>query len=70
MEENPTAGLQPGEELPDIEYDEEGNPIIEKKKHIDPLPPIDHKQIDYAPFEKFFYNEHPEISGESAQSSK
>ena len=64
MQENPTAGLAPGEELPDIEYDEDGNPIFEKKKHIDPLPPIDHKEIDYKPFERFFYTEHPEIAGE------
>ncbi|XP_063712910.1 uncharacterized protein LOC134841057 [Symsagittifera roscoffensis] len=70
MQENPTAGLLPGEDLPEIEYDEEGNPIIEKKKHIDPLPPLDHKQIEYSPFERYFYNEHPEIAGLSNREGK
>lgn len=64
MEENPNAGLAPVEEdNPDIEYDEDGNPIPpDKKKIIDPLPPIDHSTIEYKPFEKNFYQEHPEIS--------
>lgn len=63
MEENPNAGLLPiDEEFPDIEYDEDGNPIApDKKKIIDPLPPIDHSEIDYKPFEKVFYEDHPEI---------
>jgi ATP-dependent RNA helicase DDX42 len=64
MEENPTAGLAPVEdENPDLEYDEDGNPIPpDKKKIIDPLPPIDHSTIEYKPFEKNFYKEHPEIT--------
>ncbi|XP_044272717.1 ATP-dependent RNA helicase DDX42 isoform X2 [Tribolium madens] len=63
MEENPNAGLAPVEEELDIEYDEDGNPIPpDKKKIIDPLPPIDHSTIEYKPFEKNFYNEHPEIA--------
>ncbi|XP_060523312.1 ATP-dependent RNA helicase DDX42 [Cylas formicarius] len=63
MEENPNAGLLPVEEdHPDIDYDEDGNPIPpDKKKIIDPLPPIDHSEIEYKPFEKNFYIEHPEI---------
>lgn len=63
MEENPNAGLLPvDEEYPDIEYDEDGNPIApDKKKIIDPLPPIDHSEIEYKPFVKNFYQEHPEI---------
>ena len=28
---------------------------------IDPLPEIDHSDIDYEPFNKNFYEEHPEI---------
>ena len=28
---------------------------------IDPLPPIDHSDIDYEPFERNFYQEHEEI---------
>ncbi|EFA08520.1 ATP-dependent RNA helicase DDX42 [Tribolium castaneum] len=63
MEENPNAGLAPVEEELDLEYDEDGNPIPpDKKKIIDPLPPIDHSTIEYKPFEKNFYNEHPEIA--------
>ncbi|KAL1497232.1 hypothetical protein ABEB36_008227 [Hypothenemus hampei] len=63
MEENPNAGLLPVEEDGiEIEYDEDGNPIPpDKKKIIDPLPPIDHSQITYEPFQKSFYIEHPEI---------
>lgn len=63
MEENPNAGLAPvDDDNPDIEYDEDGNPIPpDKKKIIDPLPPIDHSQIEYKPFLKDFYREHPEI---------
>ena len=30
-------------------------------KIIDPLPPIDHSDIDYEPFERNFYQEHEEI---------
>lgn len=34
---------------------------------IDPLPPIDHGEIDYEPFTKNFYEEHEEICSLSAQ---
>ncbi|XP_050310964.1 ATP-dependent RNA helicase DDX42 [Anthonomus grandis grandis] len=63
MEENPNAGLLPTEEDGiEIEYDEDGNPIApDKKRIIDPLPPIDHSEIEYQPFQKNFYIEHPEI---------
>ncbi|CAG9763227.1 unnamed protein product [Ceutorhynchus assimilis] len=63
MEENPNAGLLPVEEDgTEIEYDEDGNPIPpDKKRIIDPLPPIDHSLIEYHPFQKNFYIEHPEI---------
>lgn len=63
MEENPNAGLTPVEDdMPEIEYDEDGNPIPpDRKKIIDPLPPIDHSTVDYKPFEKNFYKVHPEI---------
>ncbi|KAF7639549.1 hypothetical protein Mgra_00000879 [Meloidogyne graminicola] len=44
-----------------IEYDEDGNVIWTWKKEIDPLPPIDHSTIEYKPFEKNFYAEHPDI---------
>lgn len=63
MEENPNAGLQLDDSDQEIEYDEDGNPIAPpKKKEIDPLPPIDHSEILYEPFEKNFYNEHEEIA--------
>ncbi|KAK3930300.1 ATP-dependent RNA helicase DDX42 [Frankliniella fusca] len=63
MEENPMAGVQNEDEDDDMEYDEDGNPIVTiKKKIIDPLPPIDHSTINYTPFEKNFYNVHEEIS--------
>ncbi|XP_022595092.1 ATP-dependent RNA helicase DDX42 [Seriola dumerili] len=63
MAENPTAGLTQEEEEENIDYDSDGNPIAAAtKKIIMPLPPIDHSEIDYSPFEKNFYNEHEELS--------
>lgn len=68
MEENPTAGLQQEESDQEIEYDEDGNPIAPpKKKEIDPLPAIDHSEIEYESFEKNFYNVHEEIASLSKQ---
>lgn len=68
MEENPNAGLAPVEDdTPEIEYDEDGNPIPpDRKKIIDPLPPIDHSVIEYKPFRKEFYTVHPDINALSA----
>ncbi|XP_075999286.1 ATP-dependent RNA helicase DDX42 isoform X2 [Genypterus blacodes] len=64
MAENPTAGLPLEDEDENVEYDSDGNPIPPAaKKIILPLPPIDHTEIDYPPFEKNFYNEHEELSG-------
>ena len=34
---------------------------------IDPLPPIDHSEIEYEPFNKNFYEEHEEIANLSQQ---
>lgn len=66
MEENPNAGLIADEE-DDVEYDSDGNPIpAEKSKIIDPLPPIDHTDIDYDPFVRNFYVEHEEIKALTA----
>ncbi|TSQ23930.1 ATP-dependent RNA helicase DDX42 [Bagarius yarrelli] len=63
MAENPTAGLIQEEEEENVEYDSDGNPIAPiTKKIILPLPPIDHSEIDYPPFEKNFYNEHEELN--------
>ncbi|XP_078386002.1 ATP-dependent RNA helicase DDX42 isoform X2 [Cetorhinus maximus] len=60
MAENPNAGVIQEEE-DDIEYDSDGNPIPPQKKVIDPLPPIDHSEIEYQPFEKNFYIEHEDL---------
>uniref|UniRef100_A0AAY4BCP4 RNA helicase n=1 Tax=Denticeps clupeoides TaxID=299321 RepID=A0AAY4BCP4_9TELE len=63
MAENPTAGLTQEEEEENVDYDSDGNPIAPTtKKIIMPLPPIDHSEIDYAPFEKNFYIEHEELN--------
>ncbi|XP_048470338.1 ATP-dependent RNA helicase DDX42 [Rhincodon typus] len=61
MAENPNAGVIQEEE-DDIEYDSDGNPIPPQKKVIDPLPPIDHSEIEYQPFEKNFYIEHEDLA--------
>nr|AAH74323.1 MGC84147 protein [Xenopus laevis] len=68
MAENPTAGLVPEEEEDNLEYDSDGNPIAPTTKRIiDPLPPIDHTEIEYPPFEKNFYEEHEEITSQTPQ---
>lgn len=67
MEDNPKAGVNAAfiDEDEDglVEYDQEGNPIINRKKlkYIDPLPPIDHSSIKYSEFGRNFYVEHEEI---------
>lgn len=61
MEDNPLTAADDGSDV-EIEYDEDGNPIPpSKKKFIDPLPPIDHSEIQYEPFEKNFYTPHEDI---------
>ncbi|XP_066998033.1 ATP-dependent RNA helicase DDX42 [Anabrus simplex] len=68
MEENPLAGVQNDDSEPEIEYDEDGNPIAPKKsKDIDPLPPIDHSEVKYADFEKNFYTPHEDIQSLDAE---
>ncbi|NXS94000.1 DDX42 helicase, partial [Jacana jacana] len=67
MAENPTAGVVQEEEEDNLEYDSDGNPIAPSKKIIDPLPPIDHSEIEYTPFEKNFYDEHEEITSLTPQ---
>ncbi|TGZ73295.1 hypothetical protein CRM22_001604 [Opisthorchis felineus] len=62
MEENPHLGLHMDDEEEAYEYDAEGNIIGTEKKMIDPLPPVDHSVIKYAPFAKNFYIEHEEIT--------
>ncbi|XP_053117216.1 ATP-dependent RNA helicase DDX42 isoform X2 [Hemicordylus capensis] len=67
MAENPNAGVVQEEEEDNLEYDSDGNPIAPSKKIIDPLPPIDHSEIEYPPFEKNFYDEHEEITSLTPQ---
>ncbi|XP_030077429.1 ATP-dependent RNA helicase DDX42 isoform X2 [Microcaecilia unicolor] len=68
MAENPTAGMIPEEEEDIYEYDSDGNPVaLTAKKIIDPLPAIDHSEIEYPPFEKNFYQEHDEIGSLTPQ---
>lgn len=46
----------------EIEYDEDGNPLAPpRNREIDPLPPIDHSEIEYKQFEKNFYTPHEDI---------
>lgn len=64
MEENPNAGVVDEGSEPEVDYDEDGNPIAPVvKKIIDPLPAIDHSTIVYESFEKNFYTPHEEIAG-------
>ncbi|XP_055318992.1 ATP-dependent RNA helicase DDX42 [Sitodiplosis mosellana] len=63
MEENPMAGVVDDSSDVEVEYDEDGNPIAPpRKREIDPLPPIDHDDISYKPFEKNFYTPHDDIN--------
>ena len=65
LEDNPNAGrINVDEDGVEIEYDEAGNPIVPvNSKYIDPLPPINHDEINYKPFKRNFYIEHSDISG-------
>lgn len=47
-----------------LEYDSDDNPIVLDKKKIEPIPALDHSEIDYEPFSKDFYEEKESISGE------
>eukprot|EP00252_Welwitschia_mirabilis_P010211 TRINITY_DN23381_c0_g1_i1.p1 TRINITY_DN23381_c0_g1~~TRINITY_DN23381_c0_g1_i1.p1 ORF type:complete len:856 (+),score=165.40 TRINITY_DN23381_c0_g1_i1:380-2569(+) len=49
-----------------LEYDSDDNPIVSlEKKKIEPLPPLDHSQIEYDSFNKDFYEESPSIAAMS-----
>ncbi|XP_059311790.1 DEAD-box ATP-dependent RNA helicase 24 [Lycium ferocissimum] len=48
-----------------VEYDSDDNPIVVDKKKIEPIPALEHSEIDYEPFNKDFYEEKPSISGMS-----
>lgn len=68
MEENPLAGVLDQGSDDEMEYDEDGNPIAPpRRRDIDPLPQIDHSEIQYQPFEKNFYTPHEDIVNLDAQ---
>ncbi|KAL5561027.1 hypothetical protein UlMin_030774 [Ulmus minor] len=50
-----------------LEYDSDDNPVVLDKKKIEPIPALDHSEIDYEPFNKDFYEEKESISGMSEQ---
>lgn len=51
-----------------VEYDSDDNPIVTiDRKKIEPIPALNHEEIDYEPFNKDFYEEAPSISGMSEQ---
>ncbi|KAF9619822.1 hypothetical protein IFM89_009573 [Coptis chinensis] len=51
-----------------VEYDSDDNVIvIERKKQIEPIPALDHSEIDYDGFNKDFYEESASVSGMSEQ---
>lgn len=50
-----------------LEYDSDDNAVVLDKKKIEPIPALDHSEIDYEPFNKDFYEEDPSISGMSYQ---
>ena len=58
-----------GEEMvEDIEYDSDDNPVlVERPRTIESLPPLDHSEIEYPPFSKCFYEEHPDIAAMSEE---
>ena len=47
----------------EVEYDSDGFPITppDKPRLIEPLPRTNHEEIDYAPFEKNFYQIHSDV---------
>ncbi|KAK4778526.1 hypothetical protein SAY86_006054 [Trapa natans] len=50
-----------------LEYDSDDNPVVVDKRKIEPIPALDHNEIDYVPFNKDFYEEKASISGVSEQ---
>lgn len=50
-----------------VEYDENDNLVVVEKRKIEPIPALDHSEIEYEAFCKDFYEEKPEISGMSEQ---
>eukprot|EP00850_Spirogloea_muscicola_P012567 SM000082S22809 [mRNA] locus=s82:13116:16227:- [translate_table: standard] len=47
-----------------VEYDSDDQAVVvlDKKRAIEPLPPLDHSLVDYEPFAKDLYEEHAEVA--------
>ncbi|KAH9621462.1 hypothetical protein KSS87_011600 [Heliosperma pusillum] len=45
-----------------LDYDSDDNPVVVDKRKIEPIPALDHTDIDYEAFNKDFYDEKPSIS--------
>jgi len=50
------------EEGEEFEYDSDDNLVVERKREIEQLPPLDHSQIEYAAFKRDFYVEPEEVA--------
>lgn len=46
----------------DLDYDSDDNPLVERKKEIEALAPLDHSQIHYESFKRDFYVEPEEVT--------
>ena len=46
-----------------LEYDEDDNPVVVDKRKIEPIPALDHSEVEYEAFSKDFYEEKASISG-------
>mmetsp|Transcript_11294 Transcript_11294/g.30775 ORF Transcript_11294/g.30775 Transcript_11294/m.30775 type:complete len:665 (-) Transcript_11294:25-2019(-) len=64
--EGKAEGADAGEADEAAASDGEDENADRRTKPIEPLPRVDHSQIDYAPVQKDFYKPHPEISSLSA----
>ncbi|XP_072976138.1 DEAD-box ATP-dependent RNA helicase 24 [Typha angustifolia] len=50
-----------------VEYDSDDNPVLLDKRKIEPIPALDHSEIEYEPFNKDLYEEKSSISGLNEQ---
>jgi ATP-dependent RNA helicase DDX42 len=55
-------GFQQGETMEDLEYDSDDMPVLGRKRIIESLAPLNHRDIEYEPFEKNFYVESESIA--------
>ncbi|PKI48199.1 hypothetical protein CRG98_031464 [Punica granatum] len=50
-----------------LDYDSDDNPVVLDKRKIEPIPALDHSEVEYEPFNKDFYEEKESISGMTEQ---